>query len=68
MSDIREMTDVRELGPVELAGIVGGDDYCGTVVPGPPIPLPWGNPSSTVSPVNIILPGLAAGGTIGFVF
>jgi hypothetical protein len=27
MSDIREMTDVRELDPVELASVEGGDLY-----------------------------------------
>ena len=25
MSDIHEMTDVRELDPVEMAGVLGGD-------------------------------------------
>jgi hypothetical protein len=25
MTDIREMTDVRELDPVEMAGVLGGD-------------------------------------------
>jgi hypothetical protein len=68
MTDIRAKIDVRELDPVELAGVVGGDDFCGTVVPGFPIPRPGGNPSYTGSPVNVVLPGLAAGGTIGFVF
>jgi hypothetical protein len=43
MSDIREMTDVRELDPVEMAGVEGGflivpDGYCGTPVPWPPLP------------------------------
>ena len=45
MSEIRAMTDVRELDPVELAGVVGGflvggDDYCGTFVPRVPLPTP----------------------------
>jgi hypothetical protein len=52
MSDIREMTDVRELDPIELAEVMGGfgDGYCGTVplhfpifIPGPP-PPPVGPP------------------------
>jgi hypothetical protein len=38
MTDIREMTDVRELDPVELAEVMGGyDGYCGTTVP---LPIP----------------------------
>ena len=49
MTDIREMTDVRELDPIELAEVVGGGDgFCGTVVPvhpwwppQPPPPVPW---------------------------
>jgi hypothetical protein len=36
MSDIREMTDVRELDPIELAGVEGG--ICMTFEP--PFPLP----------------------------
>ena len=63
MSDIREMIDVRELDPVEMTGIVGGDEYFGTVAPGPPIPMPGGNPLFIVSPVNILQPGQTAGGT-----
>jgi hypothetical protein len=62
------MIDVRELDPVEMTGIVGGDEYCGTVAPGPPIPVAGGNPLFTVSPVYIFQPGQTAGGTIGFVF
>jgi hypothetical protein len=43
MSDIREITDVREVDPVEMAGVEGGgffiapDGYCGTPVPWPPL-------------------------------
>jgi hypothetical protein len=61
MTDIREMTDVLELDPAEMAGVVGGDDYCGTVVPVFPIPRP---PSivSIVSVTNVLPAGLAAGG------
>ena len=63
MTDIREMTDVRELDPAEMAGVVGGDDYCGTVVPVSPIPRP---PSIvSIVPVTNVLPaGLAAARTI----
>ena len=63
MTDIHEMTDVRELGPIEMAGVVGGDDYCGTVVPRTPWPTPWA--VSIVSVVNVLPAGLAAGRTIG---
>jgi hypothetical protein len=67
MSDNREMTDVRELDPVEMAGVVGGDDYCGTVVPVFPIPRPpWA--VSIVSVTNVLPAGLGAGSTIGFGF
>ena len=67
MTDIREMTDVRELDPTEMTGVVGGDDYCGTVVivlpiPGPPLPV------SPVPMTNVLPAGLAARGTIGCVF
>ena len=64
MTDIHEMTDVRELGPIEMAGVVGGDDYCGTVVPVFPIPR---SPSavSIVSVANVLPAGLAAVRTIG---
>jgi hypothetical protein len=36
MSDIREMTDIRELDPVELASVEGGSDdgFCGFHPPG----------------------------------
>ena len=64
MTDIREMTVVRELDPAEMAGVVGGDDYCGTVVP----VFPIHRPISIVSivPVTNVLPaGLAAARTIG---
>jgi len=67
MTDIREMTDVCELDPADMAGVVGGDDYCGTVVP----VFPIHRPISIVSivPVTNVLPaGLAAGGRIGCVF
>ena len=64
MSDIREMTDVRELDPIEMAGVVGGDDYCGTVVPVFPIPRP-SSAVSIVSVVNVLPAGLAAGRSIG---
>jgi hypothetical protein len=65
MTGIREMTDVCELDPAEMAGVVGGDDYCGTVVPVWPTPRP---PStvSLVSVTNVLPAGLAAGRTIGF--
>jgi hypothetical protein len=65
MTEIREMTDVGELAPAEMAGVVGGDDYCGTVVPAWPIPRP---PStvSLVSVTNVLPAGLAASRTIGF--
>jgi hypothetical protein len=65
MTDIREMTDVRELDPIEMAGVVVGDDYCGTVVPVFPIPR---SPSavSIMSVVNVLPAALAAGRTIGF--
>jgi hypothetical protein len=64
MTDIREMTDVRALDPAEMAGVVGGDDYCGTVVTVLPIPRP---PSivSLVPVTNVLPAGLAAGRTIG---
>jgi hypothetical protein len=64
MTDIREMTDVRELAPAEMAGVLGGDDYCGTVVPVWPIPRP---PSivSIVSVTNVLPASLVARGTIG---
>jgi hypothetical protein len=67
MTDIREMTNVRELAPTEMAGVVGGDDYCGTLVPMLPIPRP---PSavSLVAVTNVLPAGLAAGGRIGCVF
>ena len=64
MTDIREMTVVRELDPAEMIGVVGGDDYCGTVVP----VFPIHRPISIVSivPVTNVLPaGLAAARTIG---
>jgi hypothetical protein len=69
MPDIREMTDVRELDPVELAGVLGGDSsrygICG---PGEPVPwdtapgspVPWCTALGAVSAVNRVLPGLAA--------
>jgi hypothetical protein len=64
MTEIRETTIVRELDPAEMAGVVGGDDDCGTVVPVFPIPRP---PSivSIVSVTNVLPAGLAAGRTIG---
>jgi hypothetical protein len=63
MTDIREMTDVRELNPAEMADVVGGDDYCGTVVPVLPIPRPP-LAVSNVSVTNVLSAGLAARGTI----
>jgi hypothetical protein len=64
MTDIREMTVVRELDPAEMAGVVGGDDYCGTVVPVYPFPRPISIVS--IVPVTNVLPaGLAAARTIG---
>jgi hypothetical protein len=38
MIDIHEMTDVRELDPVELAGVVGGDGF--SMYSAFPVP-PW---------------------------
>jgi hypothetical protein len=63
MTDIREMTDVHELNPAEMADVVGGDDYCGTVVTVFPIPRP---PlvAPIVSVTNVLPAGLAARGTI----
>ena len=64
MTDICVMTDVRELDPIEMAGVVGGDDYCGTVVPVFPFPRPTAIVS--IVPVTNVLPaGLAAARTIG---
>lgn len=44
MSDFREMNDVRDLEPVEMAGVEGGlqvgDGYCGTPVFHGPLPIP----------------------------
>jgi hypothetical protein len=47
MTDIREMTDVRELDPVEMTEVMGGaDGFCGNGVPvNPGIPLPQAPPS-----------------------
>ena len=67
MTDIRAINDICELDPAEMVGVVGGDDYCGTVVNVLPIP----RPPLTVSlvPMTNVLPaGLAARGTIGFAF
>ena len=64
MTDIREMTDVREIDPIEMAAVVGGDDYCGTVVPAVPIPRPP-LAVSNVSATNVLPAGLAAARTIG---
>ena len=63
MTDIRAMTNVRELDPMEMAGVVGGDDYCGTVVPRTPWPTPWA--VSIVSVANVLPAALAAGRAIG---
>jgi hypothetical protein len=70
MSNIREMTDVRELDPVEMDGVEGGyfvaDGYCGTFVPNLPYRLPPPpSPSPIVSMVNVLPPGLAAASAIG---
>jgi hypothetical protein len=65
MTDMREMTDVRELDPDEMAAVAGGDDYCGTVVPGFPIPIP--GPNSPVSAVTVVNP-IVAVGVIGLGF
>ena len=64
MTGIREMTDVCELDPAEMAGVVGGDDYCGTVVPVWPFPRPTST-VSLVSVTNVLPAGLAAARTIG---
>jgi hypothetical protein len=67
MTDIRETTDVRELDPAEMAGVVGGDDYCGTVVPVWPTPRPpW--TVSIVSVTNVLPAARPASGTIGLGF
>jgi hypothetical protein len=62
MTEIREMTGVCELDPAEMTGVVGGDDYCGTVVPvfppRPPLAL------SIASVTNVLPAGLAAGKSI----
>ena len=63
MTDIREMTDVRELDPAETVAVVGGDDYCGTVVPVVPIPRPP-LAAPIVSVINVLPAGVAARGTI----
>ena len=54
MSDIREMTDVRERDPVEMAGVEGGifvpDGFCGHPTPWPWLPLPTGPLPVVVGP------------------
>jgi hypothetical protein len=67
MTDIRETTDVRERDPAEMAGVVGGDDYCGTVVPVWPFPRPTST-VSLVSVTNVLPAARPAGGTIGLGF
>jgi hypothetical protein len=37
MTDIRELADLRELDPVEMAGVLGGD---GVLIPGRPVYIP----------------------------
>ena len=65
MSEIREMTDVRELDPAEMAGVEGGyfvgDGYCGTPVPPVPIPRPPLPIVSIVSEVSVLPAGLYGG-------
>ena len=65
MSDIHEMTNIREPDPAEMADVEGGvfvgDDYCGTPVPRVPIPLPPQPIVSTVSVANVLPAGLYAG-------
>jgi hypothetical protein len=67
MTDIRAITDIHEVDPVEMAGVEGGffvaDGYCGTYVPGLPIPTPP-LPIVIGSVINVLPAGLAAGGTI----
>jgi hypothetical protein len=66
MIGMREMADVRGLDPAELAGVAGGDDDCGTIGPGLPIPRPSSS-MSIASVVHVLPPGPAIGG-IGFGF
>jgi hypothetical protein len=60
------MIDVRELDPVEMTGIVGGDERCGNGFSIPiwfgPVPTPWPYPLNAVYPGNIVLPVLAGVG------
>jgi hypothetical protein len=70
MTDIREMTDVRELNRDEMAGVEGGlylgDGYCGTPVPHGPIPLnPLPSPVLPVVNIPVMLPIIAITTSIG---
>ena len=74
MSEKREMIDVPEIDPVEMTAVEGGflvgDGYCGTLVPGLPIPAPGLPIPAPPLPVvivplaNVLPQGLATGATI----
>jgi hypothetical protein len=68
MSEIHTIIDVQKIDQIDMMGVEGGyfvaDGYCGTFVPRLPLPTPL-PPTPIVSVVNVLPPGLAAGGTIG---
>jgi hypothetical protein len=61
MSDVREMTDFRDLSFVELAGVEGGafvgDGYCGRPGPWTPVPHPLPSPVLYTRSIIAILVG-----------